>query len=146
MCFIFVAECSRLWASATSEWFQQMIDDGTLFNAYCYFPPKAAYVLPHNIDKDVLACDLYIHDRDQKEIKLWSVSYIRPPIESHVAFMMIIQNMACHCAFFNSELNRKKAQRAIKEAKEKAQSMFYVIGYKFRNYYRISSFKLQLTL
>ena len=90
-----------------------------LFNAYFYYPPKAAYAGPHWLHTDVLVCDLFVHEPDNNA-KLWKFSYERPELKSHIGFQLITEKFAAHCPFLESELNRKKSQRILKDATSKA--------------------------
>ena len=91
-----------------------------LFNAYFYYPPKAAYTSPHFLETDVLVCDLFVHSPNNN-CKLWEFSYERPSLESHLAFQLITEQFAAHCPFLESELNRKKSQRILKEVMSKIE-------------------------
>ena len=85
-----------------------------LFDAYFYPPPKSAFASPHQLDEDILSCDLYIHLPNNK-INWWQFSYDRPELQSHIGYHLIAQKMAAYCPFFESELNRDASQRIMRD-------------------------------
>ena len=95
-----------------------------LFDAYFNAPPRTAYTGPHLIGHDVITCDLFTHTPNNNS-KLWKFSYERPGLESHLGFMLITKGFASHCFFFESELNRKKSQRFLREAMEKMKGQHF---------------------
>ncbi|XP_057313217.1 uncharacterized protein LOC130654621 isoform X2 [Hydractinia symbiolongicarpus] len=117
------SECNKMWLAETNNWFKHIISTNSIFAAYFYYPPKASYDPPHNLSKDVLVCDLYIHNADAN-LKWRNLSYNRPPIELHVGFKMILNFLAAYCPFFNSELTRKKSQRALQLARDEKENKF----------------------
>ena len=119
VCLFSSETCCNLWTTESKDWFQNQMDLG-LFNAYFYYPPKAAYAKPHLLDTNVLVCDLFVHAPDNN-CKLWKFSYERPKLESHLGFQLIANRFAAHCAFLESELNRKKSQRVLKDAMSKTE-------------------------
>lgn len=115
--FISSETCCELWTPESRTWFQNQMDLG-LFTAYFYYPPKSAYGSPHWLDTEVLVCDLFVHEPGNNA-KLWKFSYERPELQSHLGFQLIIERFAAHCPFLESELNRKKSQRILREAMSK---------------------------
>jgi len=122
---LLLESCSNLWTNESKQWFEDKMDAG-LFIAYFYYPPKTSHNSPHYLDRGALVCDLFTHLPDNG-VKLWKFSYERPPLEHHMAFLLVTKKFAAHCGYFESELNRKKSQRELKAALSKESGIYIFV-------------------
>ena len=107
------------------SWFRNVSQSRSIFGAYFYYPPNASYQPPHNVNRETLVCDLYLYG-SESQVTWFTLSYKRPPIEDHIAFDMVVKRLAVKCTFFQSELNRKKSQRALMQATEDQQNGLFL--------------------
>jgi len=111
-------DCNQLWSSTSFEWMVNLLEKNqNILIAYLYYPPSQSCQPPHSLSRDLLVCDLYLNHMSV-DIEWGELSYTRPPIHNHLAFLLVANKFAGSCSYFNSELNRKKSQKALMQYME----------------------------